>query len=428
MGEQQLKNIAQPVKVFSVRLNSVVSAAASVLALPDKPSIAVLPFQNMSGDPEQEYFADGMVEDVITALSRFKNLFVIARNSSFTYKGRAVDVKQVGRELGVRYVLEGSVRKAANRVRITGQLIDASSGAHLWADRFDGALDDIFDLQDQVTVSVVGAIAPKLEQAEIERARRKRPDSLDAYDLLLRALPHVNANTPADGALAIPLLESALVKDPRYATAHGCLAWCLEQRFMRAGFEEDVRSAALRHARAAIADGADDSNALTMGGFVLGVLAHEHGAALEAFNQAIALNGNSMLAYSLSSVFRAFTGDFVLATEHSARALRLSPFDLLRYNSYLALAFVNFINGRFGDAVAAATSGLQANPAFTPMHAFLVASQVGLGRIEDAKASAARLLELAPAFTVGGFAKMAFTRAEWMEAMVSGLRRVGLPE
>jgi adenylate cyclase len=223
MGEQQLKNIAQPVKVFSVRLNSVVSAAASVLALPDKPSIAVLPFQNISGDPEQEYFADGMVEDITTALSRFKNLFVIARNSSFTYKGRAVDVKQVGRELGVRYVLEGSVRKAANRVRITGQLIDASSGAHLWADRFDGALDDIFNLQDQVTVSVVGAIAPKLEQAEIERARRKRPDSLDAYDLLLRALPHVNANTPADGALATALMSpfgtTRTLQDVRYRSA-----------------------------------------------------------------------------------------------------------------------------------------------------------------------------------------------------------------
>ena len=439
LGATQLKNIAEPLRVYSLEVSAPAKAPTKPelaapeetsprLVLPDKPSIAVLPFQNMSGDPEQQYFADGMVEDIITALSRFKNLFVIARNSSFTYKGRAVDVKQVGRELGVRYVLEGSVRKAAHRVRITGQLIDASSGAHLWADRFEGALDDIFDLQDQVTVSVVGAIAPKLEQAEIERARRKRPDSLDAYDLLLRALPHVNANTPADGALAIPLLELALVKDPRYATAHGCLAWCLEQRFMRAGFEEDVRSAALRHARAAIADGADDANALTMGGFVLGVLAHEHGTALGAFDQAIAVNSNSMLAYSLSSVFRAFTGDFVLATEHSARALRLSPFDLLRYNSYLALAFVNFIDGRFGDAVAAAMSGLQANPAFTPMHAFLIASQVGLGRIEDGKASAARLLELAPDFTVGGFAKMAFTRAEWIEAFVSELRRAGLPE
>ncbi|MGO9686910.1 MAG: Fic family protein [Beijerinckiaceae bacterium] len=186
MGEQQLKNIAQPVRVFSVRLDG--AAARPALALPDRPSIAVLPFQNMSGDPEQDYFADGMVEDIITALSRMRWLFVIARNSSFTYKGRAVDVKQVGRELGVRYVLEGSVRKAANRVRITGQLVDAATGAHLWADRFDGALEDIFDLQDQVTASVVTAIAPKLERAEIERAKRKPTESLDAYDYYLRGL------------------------------------------------------------------------------------------------------------------------------------------------------------------------------------------------------------------------------------------------
>jgi adenylate cyclase len=279
-----------------------------------------------------------------------------------------------------------------------------------------------------VTASVVGAIAPKLEQAEIERARRKRPDSLDAYDLLLRALPHVHANTPADGALAVPLLESALAKDSRYATAHGYLAWCLEQRFMRAGFEEDVRRAALRHARAAIADGAHDTTALAAGGFVLGMLAHEYGTALGALDQAIALNGNAMLAYSLSSAVRAFTGDFVLATEHAARALRLSPFDPLRYHSHLALAFVNFIDGRFGDAVAAATSGLQANPGFTPMHAFLIASQIGMGQVEDAKASAARLLEFDPGFTVGGFEKMNFTRPEWIEALASGLRRAGLPE
>ena len=199
-GEQTVKNIARPIEVFCIIAedrNAIVVAVnksethVQTPMVADKPSVAVLPFQNMSGDPEQEYFADGIVEDIITALSRFRQLFVIARNSSFTYKGRAVDVKQVGRELGVRYVLEGSVRKAANRVRITGQLIDVSNGAHLWADRFDGGIEDIFDLQDQVTASVVGAIAPKLEQAEIERARRKRSDSLDAYDLYLRALPYV---------------------------------------------------------------------------------------------------------------------------------------------------------------------------------------------------------------------------------------------
>ena len=194
MGEQQLKNIALPVRVYGLRLDG--APAPQALALPDKPSIAVLPFQNMSGDPEQEYFADGMVEDIITGLSRIKWLFVIARNSTFTYKGRTVDVKQVGRELGVRYVLEGSVRKAGERVRVTGQLIDTATGAHIWAERYDRKSDDIFALQDEITLSVVGAIEPSLRLAEVERAKRKRPDNLDAYDLVLRAIPGVYSRMP----------------------------------------------------------------------------------------------------------------------------------------------------------------------------------------------------------------------------------------
>lgn len=225
-GEQQLKNIARAVRVYRVRLSGAAQGQRPALPLPDKPSIAALPFQNMSGDPEQEYFADGVVEEIITALSRFRNLFVIARNSSFTYKGRAVDVKQVGRELGVRYVLEGSVRKTASRVRITGQLIDASTGAHLWADRFDGELEDIFDVQDNVTMNVVGAIAPKLEQAEIERAKRKPTAVLDAYDLYLRALSQVHKMTPETLAEAISLSKIALQLDPQYAAAAGLVAWC----------------------------------------------------------------------------------------------------------------------------------------------------------------------------------------------------------
>src|SRR6202521_2781761 len=225
-GEQRLKNIAWPVRVFRVRPAGAAANARPALALPDKPSIAVLPFQNLSGDPEQEYFADGMVEDIITALSRFRNLFVISRNSSFTYKGHAVDVKQVGRELGVRYVLEGSVRKAANRVRITAQLIDAATGAHLWADRFDGGLEDIFSLQDQVTASVVGAIAPKLEQAEIERAKRKPTESLDAYDYYLRGIASVNLGTRDANAEALRLFYRASELDPDFATAYGMAAWC----------------------------------------------------------------------------------------------------------------------------------------------------------------------------------------------------------
>ena len=219
MGEQQLKNIAQPVRVFGLRLDE--GAARAALALPDKPSIAVLPFQNMSGDPEQEYFADGLVEDITTGLSRFKWLFVIARNSTFTYKGKPIDIKQVGRELGVRYVLEGSVRKAAGRVRITAQLVEAENRTHIWAERYDRALDDIFALQDEITTSTVAAIEPSLRQAEIERAKRKRPESLDAYDLVLRATSSANTGMPEGVLQAMPLLERALALDPNYALAHG---------------------------------------------------------------------------------------------------------------------------------------------------------------------------------------------------------------
>jgi adenylate cyclase len=235
LGEQQVKNIARPVRVYRVRDAAAKLPVAPALPLPDKPSIAVLPFANMSGDPEQEYFADGMVEEIITALSRIRWLFVIARNSSFAYKGQTVDVKQVGRELGVRYVLEGSVRKGGNRVRITAQLIDATNGAHLWADRFDGSLEDVFELQDKVAISVAGVIEPTLRQTEIERARRKRPDSLDAYDLYLRALPYVVAAMPEEADKALPLLGKAIELEPDFAAAHAMIAWCHEARYCAAG-------------------------------------------------------------------------------------------------------------------------------------------------------------------------------------------------
>ena len=237
MGSQSLKNIAEPMRAWRVRIGPSSSPAtkpptetAQPLALPDKPSIAVLPFENMSGDPEQEYFADGMVEDIITGLSRFKSLFVIARTSSFTYKGKAVDIKQVGRELGVRYVLEGSVRKAGNRVRITGQLIDAATGAHLWADRFDSLLEDIFDLQDRVTSSVIGAISPQLERAEIERAQRKPTESLQAYDYYLRALASFYRFTREANIEALKLTKIASGIDPEFAAAYALGARCYAQR------------------------------------------------------------------------------------------------------------------------------------------------------------------------------------------------------
>jgi adenylate cyclase len=247
LGVTQLKNIAEPIRVYSLELGvaaqpksapqiepSALETFPVRFALPDKPSIAVMPFQNMSGDPEQEYFADGVVEDIITGLSRIKWLFVIARNSSFSYKGKAVDVRRVGRELGVRYILEGGVRKAGGRLRITAQLVEAENGAHLGADKFDGALEDVFDLQDQITDSVVGVVEPSLQHSEIERSRRKRPDSLGAYDLFLRALPHMT-RMPEGARIAIPLLEEALDLDPNYVVAHAYVGWCYEWCFTRGG-------------------------------------------------------------------------------------------------------------------------------------------------------------------------------------------------
>jgi len=275
MGEQQLKNITQPIRVYRVRLDEKIAGATP--ALPDKPSIAVLPFNNMSGDPEQEYFADGMVEDIITALSRFRHLFVIARNSSFTYKGRAVDIKQVGRELGVRYVLEGSVRKSANRVRITGQLIDALTGSHLWADRFDGDLEDIFDLQDRITSSVVGAIAPKLEQAEIERAHRKPTENLDAYDYYLRGMTNFYQMTKEAQSEALRLFHKAIEIDPNFAAAHGMAAWCYAQRKSNGWMTDRLRETAdtARLARRAVELGKEDALALSSGGFALAYVADD---------------------------------------------------------------------------------------------------------------------------------------------------------
>ena len=252
------------------------------LALPDKPSVAVLPFANLSGDPEQEYFADGMVEDIIAGLSRIKWLFVVARNSSFTYKGGGVDVKQVGRELGVRYLLQGSLRKDGNRVRVSAHMIEAETGGHLWTERFDRPLDDIFALQDEIALNVVGAIEPSLRRAEVERVRRKRPDSLDAYDLVLQAQADVYSGMPDRVTKALVLLERALALDPIYALAHAFAAMCHHCLFLRAGLREESRAASIRHAQAAILNGQDDALALTFAGFSIGMDGHDHAAAFAA--------------------------------------------------------------------------------------------------------------------------------------------------
>jgi adenylate cyclase len=306
LGEQYLKNIAEPVRVYRVSLDEGAPKSSPPLTLPDKPSIAVLPFQNMSGDPEQEYFADGVVEEIITALSRFHSLFVIARNTSFTYKGRAVDVKQVGRELGVRYVLEGSVRKAANKVRITAQLIDTAVGTHLWAHRFDGALEDIFALQDQVTASVVGAIAPKLEQAEIERAKRKPTESLDAYDYYLRGMASLYRWTEEGINDALRLFYRAIEIDPEFASAHGMAAWCYSFRKTNGWTIDRAQETAevVRLAARAAETGKDDAVALSFAGFALGYVAGDAEAGAALVDRALVLNPNLAGAWTSSGSLR----------------------------------------------------------------------------------------------------------------------------
>jgi adenylate cyclase len=424
-GEQELKNIERPVRVYRTRLDRTTVSPPTRPAMPDKPSIAVLPFQNMSGDAEQDYFADGIVEDIITGLSRIKWLFVIARNSSFVYKGQAVDIKMAGRELGVRYMLEGSVRKSGNRVRITAQLIDATSGRHVWADRYDGAIDDIFELQDQITASVIGTVEPSLRQAEIDRARRKRPDSLDAYDLYLRAVPHAYANTPEDGRAALALLDEALRLEPGYAAAHGIAAWCHEQLYNRAGFLTENKTAGLDHAAAAIAHGGDDPTALCMAGFAIAMIARDPETGLGAIDRSLELNTSYATGFAFSAIVRAFAGEYDTAIDHARRAIRLNPLDPMGAQPYTSLVFAYLPLGRFEEAAAAAAKAIQLNPKFSYAHALYVICMVKLGRMDAARAAAARLLELVP-FNVQMVTATPMDpkiTADWAEA----LRSAGIP-
>jgi adenylate cyclase len=431
LGEQQVKNIARPVRTYRVALGTSSRAALPVgapLPLPDKPSIAVLPFQNMSGDPEQEYFVDGMVEDIITGLSRIKWLFVIARNSTFVYKGRAVDVKQVGRDLGVRYILEGSVRKLGNRVRITSQLIEATNAAHVWAERYDRALDDIFALQDELTISVVGAIEPTLREAEVERARRKRPDSLDAYDLYLRALPNTFIAMPETADQALDLLQQAIAIEPNYAAAHAAIAFCHEVRYIRGGLLEDDKRTALRHARIAIAKGGDDATALAGAAFVIGILERDYDNAFNAFDRALTLSPSSALALSFSAIVHAWAGDSATAIEQAEQSRRLSPSGSLLFMPYVGLAYAHFFAGRFDEAALSANRAAQANPQFSIPWVLRTASLANLGRGEETEASAQRLRELWPSFTIREYLGSNFTSPERLAMFDEALRLAGLPE
>ncbi|HET7803566.1 MAG TPA: winged helix-turn-helix domain-containing protein [Pseudolabrys sp.] len=398
------------------------------LVLPDRPSIAVLPFSNLSGDTEQDYFADGMVDDIITGLSRIKWLFVIARNSTFIYKGQAVDVKQVGRDLGVRYVLEGSVRRAADRVRITGQLIDAATGAHVWAERYDRRFEDIFALQDEIALSVVGTIEPSLRRAEVERVRRKRPDSLDAYDLVLQAQSDVYSGMPAQVTAALPLLERALTLEPTYALAHAFAAMCHHCLFLRAGLREESRVASIHHARAAILHGQDDAIALSFAGFSIGMDDHDHAAAFAALDAALAISPSSALTYIVGGVILGWAGEAERAIEWGERAMRLSPFDPWIWSAFHALILGHFHRGRFDEAVRAAYRAVQFNPGHSISHMLLAASLAKVGRLEEAKAAAARVLDLQPAFRYSRQFAGVNCAPPLAGSLSDALRAAGLPQ
>jgi adenylate cyclase len=431
IGEIALKNIARPVQVFAVAGAKQAAAKASeappALPLPDKPSIAVLPFQNMSGDPEQEYFADGMVEDIITALSRFKSLFVIARNSSFTYKGKVVDIKQVGRELGVRYVLEGSVRKAAGRVRITGQLIEAATNSHLWADKFDGDLADVFELQDKITASVVGSIAPKLEQAEIERAKRKPTERLDSYDFFLRGMALTYRRLIAEACASF---REAFARDPEYAAAYAMTAFLMKlpQSIEGTPLPVEARLEAIRYAQLAARLANEDAFALARSAHVLAFLGREYEQTDAMIEQAVVLNPNLAVVWFSRGWISIMRGEPERAIESFDRVMRLSPLDPLRRGIWYGNACAYNALHRYDDGCTSAMRAVQDNLDTHSLGAFIM-NAVPAGRIAEAQDALGQLKKLRPNFRISHVLEIFHTRdAEWGGRMVAAFRQAGLPE
>jgi adenylate cyclase len=429
-GEQQLKNIAKPVRAYAVRAgasSALTERLSASPSLPDKPSIAVLPFQNMSGDPEQEYFADGMVEDIITALSRFKSLFVIARNSSFTFKGQAVDIKEVGRRLGVRYVLEGSVRKASGKVRITGQLIDAVTGAHIWVDRFERDLTDIFAIQDEVTIAVVSAIEPKLSQTEIAMATRRRPENLTAYDFYLRAMPQYYLMTREGLAEAIRLAHRVLELDPRFGAVAALAGLCYALNVIY-GYANDPqfdRKEAVRLVRLALSIDDSDPDTLARASVISAFMVGDSDAAIEMADRAVALNPNSWATWTSRGHVYRIAGLPEEAIQSFERAIRMSPVDPRLHTTLSGIGHALIELRRFDEAIVAGKKALRQNPSFVPTYQCLASAFAHLGRDAEAHEAAARLLEVDPAFTISAF--IARGGLSFL-LLIEGLRKAGLPE
>jgi adenylate cyclase len=424
LGEQALKNIARPVRAYRIATGRATASVPETpsLALPDKPSIAVLPFQNMSGDPDQEYFADGMVEEIITALSRIRWLFVIARNSSFTYRGRAVDVKQVGRELGVRYVLEGSVRKGGDRVRITAQLIQAETGAHLWADRFDGSLEDIFELQDKVAIGIAGVIEPTLQAAEIRYSVERSTKDLTAYDLYLRARSTASSYEREHLTQALHMLEQVIDREPRYGPA---LALAATYRVDLENYdwtnnrdERENRRAAIDLAREALSAAADDPGVLGRAAMVLGRYGEDLDTALALIDRALLLNPSFAYAWYWSGWLHLFAGQAELAIQHFETSMRLNPRGQRGFQ-LAGIGSAHFVNHRFEDALAVLRISLEEVPAFAPAYRALAACYAHMGRLNEARSTLKRLAALTPVLVPNADP---FRHPEHSELFRSGLR------
>lgn len=431
VGDRTVKNIDRPIRVWrwAPEATSKTEGPGTGTPVREKPSIAVMPFANIGGDPEQDYFADGMVEEIITDLARVRWLTVIARNSTLAYKGRTLDVRRVGRELAVRYVVEGAVRRVGGALRITTRLTDAETGGHLWADKFTGSLEEVFDLQDQITLGVVAAIEPSVRRAEIERAKRKRTESLDAYDLYLRALEQAYIYTPAARSAGLELLEAAIALDPGYAEAHGVAAYLYQQRYLWGGREPNDRLAAIKHAEAVAAVRTEDATSLAFAAMVWSALDGRHDAALVTLERALELNPSSAVAHVVCSLVNMILGRPERSASHAERSLRLSPFDPLRHISHAMLAVANLAAQEPEAALTYARKSVDAHPLFAPGITTLALCLVALGRLDEARQTIRRLLEIAPDTCVATLHERYLpTNGLGLDRVVADLRAAGLPE
>jgi adenylate cyclase len=431
LGEHEVKNVARPVRAFRIVLDKPASEARKkAAARPERPGLVVLPFQNLSGDAEAEFFLDSVAEDLITELARARWFSVVARNTSFSYKGKGADSKQLARELGIRYVVEGSLRKAGNRVRISCQLVEAASGQHLWAERFDGTLEDSFDLQDQITETLIGSVGPVLRGAEIERARRKPEASQDIYDLVCRAIPLAFAETAEDNQEALRLLGLVFETDPGDPLANALAAWCRQQRHLMnwPGGEDDDRETAKRLARVAIAEGGDVPLALAVAGTVRAALTRDHDSALAAVDRATMINSNAAIVLGFDALTRCLCGAYDKAIEHAEKALHLSPLEPLVYHAAFALALAYLFNGRNEEAVTHARKAVEGNRNFAFPYCVLALGCARLGQREEAAQAVGRLVSAAPNFRIGTLRRIRFADAACLQSDLALLRVARLPE